>query len=108
MSSISRSRPLRHHRKRGAGPMTYRRQYIYAALASLAVLGMLGAIVIGAALAYRPALPDVSGANAHGAVTVHSTTTGTVVRDPWCIQSEDSCRVNYRPSGLWVIRRVSP
>lgn len=41
-------------------------------------------------------------------VTTHETDAATVIRDPWCAQSEDSCVVNFRPSGEWALRRVTP
>lgn len=41
-------------------------------------------------------------------VHVSATSEGTVIHDPWCQSSEDSCIVNFRPSGVWVLRRVTP
>jgi hypothetical protein len=39
---------------------------------------------------------------------VRTTNHGTVVSDPWCERSEDSCRINFRANGQWSIRRVTP
>lgn len=52
---------------------------------------------------------DGGGRSPHtGAVSASATATGTVIHDPWCEQSEDSCAMDYRANGSWVVTRVVP
>jgi len=72
----------------------------------VAVIAVAGALSIGAHHVHadnrRPTVHNP------GNVTAHLTATGTVLHDPYCAAAEDDCRINYRPSGAWVIRRVHP
>lgn len=43
-----------------------------------------------------------------GGVRVSEMSSGTVIHDPWCERSEDSCAIDYRRNGTWVVSRVVP
>lgn len=80
--------------------MSTTRQLIYAMGASLALLACLACIAVGASIAYHT--PTTPGAHL-GRQGNH-----LIVRSAWCAQSEDSCRMNFRPGGAWVLREVTP
>lgn len=63
---------------------------------------LLGAIIV--------AFVFVTFIGGHDEGTVDPATPGTfiVIDDPWCSQSEDSCTIDYRADGTWVLRRVVP
>lgn len=77
------------------------RQWLIALGASIAML--LG--IAGVAVAARSAT-IVGGVGASG--IVRDTGHRIIIRDDWCMQSEDSCRINFRPNGAWVLVRRVP
>lgn len=69
------------------------------------------ACAIGATLALMAAIVVVAFAARHYQHTPIPTGPGThaaIIRDTWCMRSEDSCRMNFRRSGVWVLTRVRP
>lgn len=74
------------------------------AIALAAACALLAAIAAVAVYAHTRMAADPP----QGGVRIHTTDNGTVIADPWCMRSEDSCAMRFRPSGMWVLVRVTP
>lgn len=68
---------------------------------------VISAVLLGA-IAVAFVFVTFIGGHDEGTVEVAKPGTVIVIDDPWCSQSEDSCTIDFRADGTWVLKRVVP